>query len=172
MPQCLSPPDFKTKSPAIAEQPTLDTNTTTAAHFPRFDKLDLEMAPATLNLVASKLDLDFEKQPFVNYDYYRKSTEPLDDFVYLEFFVDTIKPEYHSPLQTTSLPSSAFTNCVNTFKLSNGISHFRLFTERFWGKEGRREGIAKYQTNHLFEVNETLFNWVIGPFQIDRFPSV
>lgn len=45
-------------------------------------------------------------------DFFGKSE--LDDFVYLEFFVDTIKPEY------AALASSnvTFTNCVNNFKLA------------------------------------------------------
>lgn len=50
------------------------------------------------------------------------SATSLDDYVYLEFYVDSIRPEFASGLGHTSAPSnvSTFGNCYNTFKLSNG----------------------------------------------------
>lgn len=46
----------------------------------------------------------------------------LDDYVYLEFYVDSIRPDYSSGLGSSTTGSSnvTFGNCYNNFKLLNG----------------------------------------------------
>lgn len=116
MPQCLSP-QFESKSPAIVElfsgsavqsKCTGPVDTLAELELPcaLFGKLDHE---------SSRL-LSVNKPHLSSTELYLKSE--LDDFVYLEFFVDTIKPEYAS-LSSTNV---TFTNCVNNFKLTNGTS--------------------------------------------------
>ena len=74
----------------------------------------------------SKLDyesgrlLSVNKQPLLEGCEQPQRKSELDDFVYLEFFVDTIKPEYAS-LNATNV-TTTFTNCVNNFKLTNGMT--------------------------------------------------
>lgn len=119
MPQCLSPPDFKSKSPAIAE---LLANSSKIFKNKLIDKVSMTELDTNLKVdLVGKLDFDpgcllsVSDKSFVNCDYYRRSE--VDDFVYLEFFVDTIKPEY-SALNPSS---TTFSSCFTNFKLSNGI---------------------------------------------------
>lgn len=118
MPQCLSP-QFESKSPAIVEL----LNSTAEKCRLEGDKLQ------HLNQLSDDYESDTEtnlnRLLSVNKSFVlaentnrRINTSELDDFVYLEFFVDTIKPEYAS-LHSTNV---TFTNCVNNFKLSNGIN--------------------------------------------------
>lgn len=116
MPQCLSP-QFESKSPAIVELldkcksvDKLSADKFAEYHVPcsLFDKLDCE--PNRLLSV---------NKPLVSGTELNRKNE-LDDFVYLEFFVDTIKPEYAS----LSSANVTFNNCVNNFKLTNGTDLF------------------------------------------------
>ncbi|KAI2803211.1 hypothetical protein BLOT_007334 [Blomia tropicalis] len=107
MPQCLSP-QFESKSPAIVEL----LNSTAEKCRLEGDKLQ------HLNQLSDDYESDTEtnlnRLLSVNKSFVlaentnrRINTSELDDFVYLEFFVDTIKPEYAS-LHSTNV---TFTNC-------------------------------------------------------------
>lgn len=120
MPQCLSP-QFESKSPAIVEllSDAVDkcTSVSDRCSVDRFTEYDVPCG------LFSKLDyesgrlLSVNKQPLLEGCEQPQRKSELDDFVYLEFFVDTIKPEYAS-LNATNV-TTTFTNCVNNFKLTN-----------------------------------------------------
>ena len=121
MPQCLSP-QFESKSPAIVE---LLSSTVQEKSSSRDKLSEYELACSGL---FGKLDhyshhhndsnrvLSVNK-PLTKAELWNRKSQELDDYVYLEFFVDTIKPEYAS-LSSTNV---TFTNCVNNFKLTNGM---------------------------------------------------
>lgn len=123
MPQCLSP-QFESKSPAIVEllSDAVDkcTSVSDRCSVDRFTEYDVPCG------LFSKLDyesgrlLSVNKQPLLEGCEQPQRKSELDDFVYLEFFVDTIKPEYAS-LNATNV-TTTFTNCVNNFKLTNGMT--------------------------------------------------
>lgn len=124
MPQCLSP-QFESKSPAIVElhlNGTLNKcKSAVSDRCTNVDKFTEYDVPCGL---FSKLDYESSRlisvnKPFLEGCEQHSRKSELDDFVYLEFFVDTIKPEYAS-LNASNVTS--FTNCVNNFKLTNGMT--------------------------------------------------
>lgn len=118
MPQCLSP-QFESKSPAIVELLSSAIDKCKSGDRLFTDKLTEYDVPE--RLFSSKPDYQSGHVLSVNKSTVSGSECLLDDFVYLEFFVDTIKPEYAS-LNGTNV---TFTTCVNNFKLTNGMMrHF------------------------------------------------